>query len=54
LIPGSLRDISPIIEPARLLQAVVAGLAWEMVQGVTEEVHVASLDGRLWEDPPDR
>jgi hypothetical protein len=38
---------------AQLLQTVVVGLAREMVQGVAEEVHVASLDGRLREDLAD-
>ena len=35
-IASGLLDISSVIEPAQLLQAVVVGLAREMVQGVAE------------------
>ena len=46
-VAADLLDVSPVVEPAQLLQAVVVGLAREMVEGVAEEVHVASLDGGL-------
>ncbi len=52
-IAAGLLDGSPVIEPAQLLQAVVVGLAREMVQGVAQEVHVASLHGRLRENLAD-
>ena len=52
-VSAGLLDVSPVIEPAQLLQAVVVGLARKMVQGVSEEVHVASLHGRLREDLAD-
>jgi hypothetical protein len=52
-IAAGLLNISPVVEPAQLLQAVVVGLARQMVQGVAEEVHIASLDGRLGQDLAD-
>src|SRR5208282_1622598 len=52
-VAAGLLDISPIIKPAQFLQAVVVGLAWEVVQSVAEEVDVASLDGGLREDLAD-
>ena len=52
-VAAALLDILPVIRPAQLLQAVVVGLAREMVQGVAEEVHVASLYGRLRENLAD-
>ena len=49
-VATSFLDISPVVKPAELLQAVVVGFAREMVQSVAEEVHIAPLDGRLGED----
>src|SRR4029077_10252568 len=52
-IAAGLLEVSPVVEPAQLLQAVVVGLARQMVQSVAEEVHVTSLAGRLGEDLAD-
>ena len=43
-IAAGLLDISPVVEPAQLLQAVVVGLAREMVEGVSEEVYVGAVE----------
>jgi len=42
-----------IVEPAQLLQAVVVGLAGQVVEGVPEEVDVAALEGGLGQDLAD-
>ena len=52
-IAAGLLDVSPVVEPAQFLQAVVVGLARQMVEGVAQEVHVAALDGRFGEDLAD-
>ena len=36
-VAAGLLDVSPVVEPAQLLQAVVVGLAREMVEGVAEQ-----------------
>src|ERR1700756_1032813 len=41
-------------EPAQLLQAVVVDLAWDIVEGVPEEVDVTALPDRLRQDLADR
>ena len=46
-------DRTPIAEPAQFLQAVVVGLARQMVEGVTEEVDVAALEGGFGKHLPD-
>ncbi|GLS36973.1 hypothetical protein GCM10010869_25650 [Mesorhizobium tianshanense] len=49
-----LGNVAPVIEPAQLLQAVVAVLARQMIERVPEEGHVAALPGRLRDDLADR
>src|SRR5580693_8404889 len=46
-------DRAPVVEPAQLLQAVVVGLARQVVEGVAQEVDIASLKGGLGEDLTD-
>ena len=43
-IAAGLLDVAPVVEPAQLLQAVVVGLARQMVEGVAQEVDVAALE----------
>src|SRR5450631_2634285 len=40
----SLLDRTTVIEPAQFLQAVVVGLARQVIEGVAEEVDVAALE----------
>jgi hypothetical protein len=40
--------------PAQFLQAVVIGLARQVVEGVAEEVHIAPLEDRFGQDLADR
>ena len=42
---AGLLDRTAVVEPAQFLQAVVVGLARQMVEGVAEEVDVAALEG---------
>jgi hypothetical protein len=42
-----------VVEPAQLLQAIVIGLAGQVVEGVPEEVDVAALEGGLGQDLAD-
>ena len=49
-VAAGLVDRAPVVEPAQLLQAVVIGLAWQVVEGVAEEVDVTTLEGGV----PDR
>jgi hypothetical protein len=42
------------IMPAQFVQAVVIGLARQVVEGVTEEVHIAPLEDRFGQDLADR
>jgi len=37
------RHIPAVIEPPKLLQTVVVGFAGQVVEGVAEEMHVATL-----------
>ena len=39
--------VAPVVEPAQLGQAVIAGFAREVIQGVAQEVDVAALPARL-------
>jgi hypothetical protein len=41
---AGLLDRAPVIEPAQLLQAVVIGLAWQVVEGVAKEVDVGVVE----------
>ena len=50
---GPPRPIAAVVEPAQLLQAVVVGLARQVVEGVPEEVDVAALEGGLGQDLAD-
>jgi hypothetical protein len=49
-VDASLLDRASVVEPAQLLQAIVIGLARQMVEGVAQEVDVASLEGGFGED----
>lgn len=53
-IGTGLGEVAPVVEPAQFLQAVVAGLARQVVEGVAEEVNVAALVGGLGQDLADR
>ena len=48
-VAAGLLDRAAVVEPAQLLQAIVVGLARQVVEGVAEEVDVASLEGGLGE-----
>ena len=52
IAPGFLGRAA-VVEPAQLLQAVVVGLAGQVVEGVPEEVDVAALEGGLGQDLAD-
>jgi hypothetical protein len=45
-----LGQVAPVIKPPKLLQTVVVCLAGHVVKGVSEEVHIAPLPGRLREN----
>ena len=47
---AGLLDRTAIIEPAQFLEAVVVGLARQVIEGVAQEVDVAALEGGLGED----
>ena len=47
--PGFLQ-VAPVVQPAQLRQAVVVGLARQVVERVAQEVHVATLPDRLRAD----
>ena len=49
-----LGELAAVVEPAQLLQAVVVGLARQVVERVAQEVHVAALPGRRGQDLADR
>ena len=49
-----LGQVAPIIEPAQLDQAVVVGLARQMVARVPHEMHVSPLPDRLRQNLADR
>ena len=42
-------EISPIIKPSQLGEAVIVSLSWEMVESIAQEVNVAALPGGFWE-----
>src|SRR5438094_4941304 len=42
-------DRAAVVEPPELLQAVVVGLAWQVVERVPQEVDVAALEGSFGE-----
>ena len=50
---ASLLDRAAVVEPAQFLQAIVVGLARQMVQGVTEEVDVTALESGFGKDLAD-
>src|ERR1700739_2030414 len=52
-VATGLLDRASVVEPAQLLQAIVVGLAGQMVEGVAEEMHVTSLEGGLGKDLAD-
>src|SRR4029453_11452470 len=49
----SLRQVATCVEPAQLLQAVVIGLARQIIERVTQEVNIAALPCRLRQDLSD-
>ncbi len=50
---AGLLDQAAVVKPAQFLQAVVVGLAWQMIQGVTQKVDVAALERGFGEDLAD-
>jgi hypothetical protein len=46
-IPVGFPQIAPVVDPAQLLQAIVIGFAWQVVERVPQEMHVAALPGRF-------
>ena len=42
-------EVAPVVEPAQLLAAVIVGLARQIVESIAEEMHVAALPDRFWE-----
>ena len=52
-VAAGLLDRAPVVEPAQLLQAVVIGLARQVIEGVAEEMEVAALEGGFGQDFPD-
>ena len=53
-VAAHLDEFAPVIDPAQLLQAVVGELAWQMAEGVSEEVHIAALPDCTRQDLADR
>jgi len=51
---AGLLDRTAVVEPAQLRQAVVIGLAGQVIKGVAEEVDVAALEGGFGKDLADR
>lgn len=49
-----LGEIAPVVEPAQLLQAIVAVLSLQVIERVPEEVHVAALPGGFGDHLADR
>ncbi|OWK25736.1 hypothetical protein AJ87_07215 [Rhizobium yanglingense] len=37
-------EIAPIVEPSKLLQAVIAMLARQVIEGVPQEMHVGAVE----------
>ena len=52
-IAAGLVDRASVVEPAQLLQAVVVGLARQVVAGVAQKVDIAPLEGGLGKDLAD-
>ena len=50
---AGLFDRAAVVEPAQFLQAVVVGLAGQMIEGVAQEVDVAALEGGFGQDLAD-
>ena len=50
---AGLFDRAAVVKPAQLLQAVVVGLARQVIEGVAQEVDVAALEGGLGQDLAD-
>src|SRR6516165_9907562 len=50
---AGLLDRPAVVKPAQLLQAVVVGLAGQVIEGVAEEVDVAALESGFGKDLAD-
>ena len=46
-------EVAPVVEPAPFLAAVIVGRARQRVEGRAEDMHVAALPDRFWEQRPD-
>src|SRR5262249_12944000 len=53
-VAAHLGDLAPVINPAQFLQAVVGQLAWQMVERVSQKVHIAALPSCTRQDLTDR
>ena len=43
-------EIAARVKPAQLLQTVVVGLAWQVIEAIAQEMHVAALPGGFGQD----
>ena len=50
---AGLFDRAAVVKPAQLLQAVVVGLARQVIEGVAQEVDVAALERGVGQDLAD-
>src|SRR5208337_2031632 len=47
-----LAEITPVINPAKLLEAVIICLSRQVIQGVSQEMNIAALPNRFWQNLP--